>query len=141
VGIHDFGWICFWLVLYVLYVYPSFYNSLLALFSSFVVCRVTLLLLSHYEILFSTLCIEGCSALPSLSLSFGHGRPEYLIASQIYPNRLPLRTSPICSCPLSTWSSWVAVEGLTRPTNPRPSRSLFTACPSDIVRIGGQVHI
>src|SRR5712672_1564555 len=45
--------------------------------------------------------------------------------------RLPLRTSPISSCPLSTWLSWVAVEGLARPTYPRPSRSPFSACPSE----------
>jgi hypothetical protein len=45
--------------------------------------------------------------------------------------RLLLRTSPISSCPPSTWLSWVAVEGLTRPTYPRPSRSLFSACPSN----------
>jgi hypothetical protein len=38
---------------------------------------------------------------------------------------------PISSCPPSTWLSWVAVEGLTRPTYPRPSRSLFSACPSN----------
>lgn len=42
-----------------------------------------------------------------------------------------LRTSPISSCLPSTWLSWVAVEGPTRPTYPRPSRSLFSACPSN----------
>ena len=41
------------------------------------------------------------------------------------------RTSPISSCPPSIWLSWVAVEGLTRPTYPRPSRSLLSACPSN----------